>query len=296
MKLRFLFFIILLFIPTNAFAEIHIVATLPTLASVAREIAMPNADIVQLASNREDPHFITPRPDYILKLSKADLLIYNGMELEIGWLPSLQKNARNPKIMDGETAALDASKYIHPLDVPTGKVDRSMGDIHAQGNPHYLYSLPNVMLVADAISARLCTIDSENCENYKMRLNQFNQKAKAIDTAWKNKLETLPDSEKRIVTYHDSMVYLNHWLGLNQISTIESKPGVAPSPSYVAKLTVQLKSTPVHAIIQENYQPTATSEKIAKIAKTKVIAIKPGPSHKQTYFEYVEEMLHQLFD
>lgn len=296
MKLRIFFFVILFFIPMNAFAEIHIVATLPTLASVAREIAMPNADIVQLASNREDPHFITPRPDYILKLSKADLLIYNGMELEIGWLPALQKNARNPKIMDGEKAALDASKYIQPLDVPTGKVDRSMGDIHAQGNPHYLYSLPNVMFVAGAISERLCAIDSENCENYKSRLNQFIQKAKTIDASWKTKLETHPDSAKRIVAYHDSMVYLNTWLGLNQIATIESKPGVAPSPSYVAKLTAQLKTSPVHAIIQENYQPTATSEKIAKIAQTKVITIKPGPSQDQSYLEYIEEMLHQLFD
>ena len=146
-----LFVLFFLLLPSIAFAEVHIVATLPTLAALAKEIAEPNAVIEQLASNAEDPHFVNPRPDYILKVSRADLLIYNGMELEIGWLPAIQKNARNAKVMDGESGALDASKYIQPLDVPTGKVDRSMGDIHAQGNPHYLYALPNAILVAGVV-------------------------------------------------------------------------------------------------------------------------------------------------
>ncbi len=295
MKLRMFILLFLCLMPLNAFAEIRIVATLPTLAAIAREIA-PNATIEQLASNSEDPHFITPRPDYILKLSKSDLLIYNGMELEIGWLPALQKSARNPKIMTGEVAALDASKYIKPLDVPTGKVDRSMGDIHAQGNPHYLYALPNAVLVAGAVADRLCTIDAEHCTDYKSSLEAFTKKANAIDANWRTKLQGVSDSNKQVVAYHDSMVYLNAWLGLKQIATIESKPGVAPSPSYVAKLTGQLKATPVLGIIQENYQPKSTSEKIAKIAQTKVIAIKPGPSPKQSYFEYVEEMLQTMFN
>ncbi len=290
-----LFVLFFLLLPSIAFAEVHIVATLPTLAALAKEIAEPNAVIEQLASNAEDPHFVNPRPDYILKVSRADLLIYNGMELEIGWLPAIQKNARNAKVMDGESGALDASKYIQPLDVPTGKVDRSMGDIHAQGNPHYLYALPNAILVAGAIADRLSNLDPEHREGYQQRLKAFISKANEIDKKWKSKADALAEADRTVAAYHDSMIYLCSWLSLKQTATIESKPGVAPGPSHVAKLTAQLKAAPVHAILQESYQPRATSDKIAQLTKTKVVIIKPGPSPKQTYFEYIEEMLANLF-
>ena len=283
----------LMMIPSVAMAEIKVVATLPTLGAIARAIGGEDAKVETLATPTEDPHYVDPRPDYVLKLSRADLLVYNGMELEIGWLPALQKNARNAKVLDNAPGAFDASRFITPIDVPTTKVDRSQGDIHAQGNPHYIYALPEVVLVATALADKYSQIDPEHAEQYKQRLDKFKATAKSKDAMYQKRFAEL-DSHK-IITYHESMGYLNRWLKLEQIGTIEPKPGVAPSPSHVAQLVTSLKSQPVKAVIQETYQPKATSEKIAKLLNIKVVAIEPGPKDNEDYFVYLDRMVEAFF-
>ena len=284
--------LILLF-PSIAMAEIKVVATLPTLGAIARAIGGEDVKVETLATPTEDPHYVDPRPDYVLKLSRADLLVYNGMELEIGWLPALQKNARNTKVLDNGPGAFDASRYITPIDVPTTKVDRSQGDIHAQGNPHYIYALPEIILVASALADKYSQIDPEHPENYKQRLAQFKSTAQNKDPVYKKRFSE--QSSRQIITYHESMGYLNKWIKLEQIGTIEPKPGVAPSPSHVAQLVGKLKNTQVTAIIQETYQPKATSEKIAKLLNIKVIAIEPGSKDNEDYFVYLDRMIDSFF-
>ncbi|MBO4350869.1 MAG: zinc ABC transporter substrate-binding protein [Proteobacteria bacterium] len=282
-----------LFFPSVAMAEIKVVATLPTLGAIARAIGGEDVKVETLATPTEDPHYVDPRPDYVLKLSRADLLVYNGMELEIGWLPALQKNARNAKVLDNGPGAFDASRFITPIDVPTTKVDRSQGDIHAQGNPHYIYALPEVVLVASALADKYSQIDPEHDDNYKKRLEQFKHTAKAKDAAYQKRFSER--GSRQIITYHESMGYLNKWLKLEQIGTIEPKPGVAPSPSYVAQLVTSLKSSHVTAIVQETFQPKATSEKIAKMLNIKVVAIEPGPKDNEDYFVYLDRMIEAFF-
>ncbi|MBQ9396596.1 MAG: zinc ABC transporter substrate-binding protein [Proteobacteria bacterium] len=284
---------LVLFVPSVAMAEIKVVATLPTLGAIARAIGGEDVKVETLATPTEDPHYVDPRPDYVLKLSRADLLIYNGMELEIGWLPALQKNSRNTKVLDNAPGAFDASRFITPIDVPTTKVDRSQGDIHAQGNPHYIYALPEAVLVASALANKYSQIDPEHAENYKNRLAQFKSTAKAKDAAYQKRFSEL--SSHQIITYHESMGYLNKWLKLEQIGTIEPKPGVAPSPSHVAQLVGKLKNTQVTAIIQETFQPKATSEKIAKLLNIKVVAIEPGPRDDEDYFVYLDRTIDSFF-
>ena len=123
---------ILCVIPSMALGQVKVVATLPTLGALAREVGGSDITVEVLARPGEDPHFVDPRPDFVLKLSRADLLIHNGMELEIGWLPALQKNARNARVQANGEGVLDTSTFIQPLEVPTGKVDRSDGDVHAK--------------------------------------------------------------------------------------------------------------------------------------------------------------------
>ena len=282
-----------LIFPSVAIAEIKVVVTLPTLGAVARAIGGEDVKVETLATPAEDPHYVDPRPDYVLKLSRADLLVYNGMELEIGWLPALQKNARNAKVLDNGPGAFDASRFITPIDVPTTKVDRSQGDIHAQGNPHYIYALPEIVLVATALADKYSQIDPEHADNYKKRLEQFKTTAKAKDAVYQKRFSE--KKSRQIITYHASMGYLNKWLKLEQIGTIEPKPGVAPSPSHVAQLVGTLRNSQVSAIIQETFQPKATSEKIAKLLNIKVVAIEPGPKDNEDYFIYLDRMIETFF-
>ena len=290
--LAFFFFIL---IPTIAFADLKIVATLPTLGALAREIGGSDVSVETLANNSEDPHYVSPRPDFILKLNKADLLIYNGMELEIGWLPPIQKNARNSKVLDSGNGNFDASKFIQPLHVPTGKIDRSQGDIHAQGNPHYLYSLPNCMAIAKGMANKMSELDPEHAPQYQERLKVFLTKAEAENTYWLEKFASIPEDKKRIISYHDSMIYMTQWLGLEQKGTIEPIPGVAPSPSHVTALVSKLKSDPVSYILQENYQPKSTSTKIGNLIQAKLIIIVPGPDANQSYLDYVHQTMEAFF-
>ena len=283
----------LLLFPSVAMAQLTVVATLPTLGAVARAIGGDDVKVETLATPTEDPHFVDPRPDYVLKLSRADLLVYNGMELEIGWLPALQKNARNTKVLDNASGAFDASRYIKPIDVPTTKVDRSQGDIHAQGNPHYIYALPEIVQVATALADKMAKLDPEHESNYKQRLESFKTTAKTKDAAYKQRFAALGNT--KILTYHESMGYLNQWLKLNQVGTIEPKPGVAPSPSHVAQLVSSLKSTQLLAIVQETYQPRATSDKMAKMLGTRVITIEPGPKDSEDYFVYLDRLVGAFF-
>ncbi len=280
-------------VPAFALAELKVVATLPTLGALAREIGGSDAKVETLANNSEDPHFVSPRPDFILKLNKADLLIYNGMELEIGWLPPLQKNARNSRVMGDR--ALDASRFITPLDVPNGKVDRSQGDIHAQGNPHYLYSLPNCIAVAKAIADKMAAEDPEHADGYRQRLDAFLQKANAENRYWTERFAALPAEKKSLLSYHDSMIYMVRWLGMTQKGTIEPIPGVAPGPSHVTTLAAKCKSDPVAYILQENYQPKSTSEKIARLIGAKVVIFKPGPDADQPFLDYMHKAMEVFF-
>lgn len=293
--LRILAFFIFILFPTLAFADLKVVATLPTLGALAREIGGSHVSVETLANNAEDPHYVSPRPDFVLKANKADLLIYNGMELEIGWLPPIQKNARNPKILDSGKGILDASRFITPMRVPNGKIDRALGDIHAQGNPHFLYSLPNGIAVAKAIADKMIELDPQNADNYQARLNAFLQKAEAENKYWIERFSTLAPEKKRIISYHDSMIYMTTWLGLEQKGTIEPIPGVAPSPSHITTLAAKLKADPVSYILQENYQPKSTSEKLGKLIEAKVIILLPGPSSDQPYLDYIHQTLEAFF-
>ncbi len=294
-KMILMIFIINFLQPEAAIAKLKVVATLPTLGALAKELGGDLVSVDILASNGEDPHFVSPRPDYVLKVSRADLLIYNGMELEIGWLPPVQKNARNCRIISGGTGLLDASKVVTPLAVPRGPVERSQGDVHTEGNPHYLYSLPEVRLVARAISEKLSALDPDHSAQYADLLNAFEQKAAAKEAFWQSKFQALSAAQKRLVSYHDSFIYLTHWLGLKQVATVEPLPGVAPGPAQVKKLVAELKAAPIKYIIQENYQPRPVSQKIAAIVGAKVVIIDPGPGEGESYFAYLERTLKEFF-
>src|SRR2546428_8481748 len=191
-------------------AALHVVSSIPTLGSLAKEVGGNRVEVESLGKGYQAPHFVDLKPNLMLVLNRADLLLHVGLELEIGWLPPLVLGSRNPKIQPGELGNLDCSRAIPVLDVPTTKVDRSMGDIHPQGNPHYWLPPSNAKIIAREIAQRLSQIDPEGRAEYEKNLAKVNGPG---DASVKNRAPMVArGTGLKVVTYHTSLSYVVHWL------------------------------------------------------------------------------------
>ncbi|MGZ6125191.1 MAG: metal ABC transporter substrate-binding protein, partial [Myxococcales bacterium] len=220
-------------------AALHVVSSIPTLGSLAKEVGGNRIEVESLGKGYQDPHFVEPKPNLMLVLNRADLLLHVGLELEIGWLPPLVLGSRNPKIQLGEPGNLDCSRAIPVLDIPTTKVDRSMGDIHPQGNPHYWLPPGNAKIIAREIAQRLEQIDPEGRAEYEKNLATFNGRVDARLREWAPMVAKLKGV--KVATYHKSWSYVSQWLGLEEIGYVEPKPGIPPDPQHLARLIGVMK-------------------------------------------------------
>lgn len=254
-----------------AHAKLHIVAATPDLGALAREIGKDKVDITTIAKPTEDPHFVDAKPSFIVKLNKADMLIEVGMQLEIGWLPNLVLSARNPRILVGKPGYLLASKGISPLEIPDPSMDRSMGDVHSMGNPHYSLDPLNGRIVATHICERLCQIDAANCAYYKDNLKDFTKRLDQKFSEWQKTLE--PFRGTKIVTYHKTFPYFAKRFNLNVIGTLEPKPGIPPSPTHINNLIPTMKNEGVKLILIEQFRERKVAEFVAAQTEAKVVIV-----------------------
>src|SRR6478752_8861868 len=192
------------FVSAQATAQLRVVATTPDLASVAREIGGDRVNVVALAKPTEDPHFVDAKPSFIVILNRADMLIEGGAELELGWLPPLLESARNDRIAAGAPGRISASAGIKLLEIPTS-FDRSRGDVHALGNPHFMIDPVNVKLIVRQIADHLAQVDPANAATYQKNLQSFNSTLDSKLAGWQKQLE--PFKGARIVTYHNDFIY-----------------------------------------------------------------------------------------
>ena len=228
---------VLLVFPLTGQAKIKVVATTTDLGWIAREVGGPDVQVEVLCPGHRDPHTMPAKPSLARKLSKADLLIYNGMELEVGWLPLLVDAARNPSIRAGQPGELDCSGALAPddlLEVPHGEVDRSQGDIHPQGNPHYTLDPRLGMKVGHLIAHRLAQLDPTGAEVYAQRSDQLDQQLMARLDDWQQRVQAL--DLRGIIVYHQQWEYLAHWLQLDILGVIENRPGISPAPRHVEQV------------------------------------------------------------
>src|SRR5256714_10668027 len=188
-------------------AVLHVVSSIPTLGSLAKEVGGARIEVESLGKGYQDPHFVEPKPNLMLVLNRADLLLHVGLELEIGWLPPLVLGSRNPKIQPGELGNLDCSRAIPVLDVPTTKVDRSMGDIHPLGNPHYWLPPANAKIIAKEIASRLGQLDPEGAATYQKRLADFQARVDAAEKTWQPPIAKVHGDQ--VVTYHQRWSYVS---------------------------------------------------------------------------------------
>ena len=286
--------LVILLIPSISFANLNIVASHPDLASVSKEIGGNKVSVDCLSLHTQDPHFVDAKPNLILSLNKADLLLIVGLELEVGWIPVLQTGARNNKIQIGASGYLDCSSFINPLEVPKAGLSRSMGDIHSGGNPHYYYSPIKMYSVAIGIAKRMMKLDPDNSKYYLNNLKVFLKKLKNKIIVWTKKLKKYKSS--KIISYHKSFIYLLDWLKLDAISHIEPKPGIAPNASHIAKIISLTKNQKIKLIIQENYYPKNISKLIASKTKAKLIIINGACNFKngESYINHIDKIINNL--
>lgn len=227
----------LLLLASPALAKVKVVTTLEDLGWIAERVGGDDVEVEVLCSGHRDPHALPAKPSLARKMKKADLLIYNGLELEVGWLPLLMDAARNPKIRPGKNGELDCSLALDPgtiLDVPAGGVDRSQGDIHPFGNPHYLLDPRQGMAVARLIAGRLALLDPEREDGYRDRADLLVGEIQDLLADWTALTASLPS--RKIIVYHQQWEYLAEWLDLEIIGVIENRPGISPSPRHVEDL------------------------------------------------------------
>jgi len=254
-------------------ASLTVVATTPDLAAIAREVGRDRVSVTSMAAGGQDPHFLDPRPSFLVKLNRADLLIEGGLDLEIGWLPALLASARNPKLRPGELGRLNASERIAVLGVPGGRVDRSQGDVHGKGNPHFLTDPVNGAVVADTIAQRLCRLDVEGCVDYRANAEAFRRRIDAAVAGWTDVLS--PYRGTKIVAYHDTWSYFTKRFGLTTVGFVEPKPGVPPPPSHISALVDLIQREHVPVIVMEPYASRSIPDLVARQTGCRVLVLAP---------------------
>ena len=261
-------------VPVAAHAKLNIVATTPDLAAIAKEIGGDRIVLTTLARPTEDPHFVDPRPSFIVKLNKADALIHGGAELESGWLPKLVEQARNASIISAAKGNVSCCDGVKMLEVP-GTLDRSKGDIHALGNPHYLVDPENAKIVAHHISDAFSNLDSANHDFYQANAKSFSVALDSRLPAWQEKLA--PFRGQHVVAYHNSWVYFAERFGLKIDLFLEPKPGIPPSPAHLAAVMAKMSETGARVIMVDPYLNRRTAETVAGRTGATVVDVAQFP-------------------
>jgi zinc/manganese transport system substrate-binding protein len=274
---------------------IRIVTSIETFADLARAVGGGHVSVEALSHGYQDPHFVEAKPNLLIPLSRADLLVYAGLDLEIGWLPPLVVNSRNPRIQSGAKGNLDASTAIDVLDIPAGKVDRGQGDIHPRGNPHYWLPPVNALKVAKEIAARLKELDPGHGADYDGNLQKLGSVLKAKAAEWNGKAAALRGM--KVVAYHKSWSYVSSWLGLREIGYVELKPGITPDPKHLAELILQMKSESVRVLLIESFYNRGIAGQVADAAGAKLLVLPSdvGATAKiRSYTDLVDAVLDAL--
>jgi zinc/manganese transport system substrate-binding protein len=203
LRLPSLLALLLCLLPFPARAELKVVASVPDLAALAKAVGGDRVSVQSLSLSTQDPHFVDARPSLVLELNRADLLLTLGLGMEAGWLPTLQTGARNAKILTGGAGYLDCSQFVRLLEVSGGGTDRSQGDVHTGGNPHYLYDPRAALQVARGIAARLTQLDARNAQVYAQNLARFTSELEAARKGWEQRLAALKGAP--VISFHKSL-------------------------------------------------------------------------------------------
>lgn len=280
---------LLLTVATSAQAKINVVTSTTDLASIARMIGGDKVDVTSIARGTADPHFVEVLPSYMVRVQKAKLYLKLGLDID-RWAAPIIDGSRNSKLV-----VVDCSKDIAPMEIPTGKIDASMGDVHPRGNPHYWLDPDNGAVIASTIADALTDADPTNAAAYQANLDSFKSALASHKTAWEEKARPLKGL--KIVTYHNSWPYFCRAFGLDVEDFVEPLPGIEPTPSHTAHVIELVKAHNIRVIGVEPYFSMRTPETIARATGAKVVALPPsveGDPHAKDYFSLFDVLIDRL--
>ena len=288
---RIFFLAAAILVAGNAVAaeKLNVVTATEDAASISREVGGDRVEVTSIGRGYQDPHFIEPKPSFLLLLRKADLLEVIGLELEIGWLPPLLDQSRNNNIRPGQKGYLDLSQGVEILDRPSGTINRSMGDVHPLGNPHYWLDPANAVRMAIEVTNKLTELRPADGPYFAQRLNSFKVRMNDANKRWVAVMA--PFRGAKIVTYHPSWPNFARHFGLEIAGTVEPKPGIPPSPSHTLEIINLIKDQKIKPIIMEPYFDRKTPDFIAEKTGAKVVVLFPSVGGKPGLDDYFK-----LFD
>lgn len=275
-------------------AQLRVVTSTTDLAAIAEDVGGKLVRVTHISEGYQDPHFAEAKPSFVLQMRKADVFAFVGLDLEIGWMSLLVDGSRNPKVRPGGSGYVDVSKAIDVLDQARGPVDRSMGDVHAQGNPHYWLDPDNGRKIARLFERKFSELDPKNSAAYAANRGAFEDRLNAAEKSWRPLIATIKG--KPVVAYHTSWKYFAEYTGMNIVGFMEPKPGVPPSPSHLAGLILQVKRTGAKVIIMEPFYSRKDADFVAGKTGAKVLVLPPsvGGLRDKKLDDYVDLMTFNI--
>jgi zinc/manganese transport system substrate-binding protein len=296
MKVQKILVLFTLLLTVRSAAALNVFACEPEWAALAQELGGDKVTVYAATTALQDPHQIQARPSLIAQIRKADLLVCTGAELEIGWLPVLLRQGGNDKVQPGKPGYFEAAGAVRMLELPA-RLDRAEGDVHPYGNPHIQTDPRNIAKVAQALAQRLAEVDASQSAYYVERHQTFAARWQAAMQRWQQ--QAAPLRGVPIVVQHKSWVYMQDWLGLTEVATLEPKPGIPPSSGYLAEVLTHLKQQPARMVIRAAYQDGRSSEWLSQ--QTGIPAVElpftvGGNDNAQDLFALFDDTLARLLD
>jgi zinc/manganese transport system substrate-binding protein len=294
--LRILATLSLVAIGTPGFAALNVLACEPEWGALVNELAGDTARVYVATTAQQDPHHVQARPALIARARSADLLVCTGAELEVGWLPLLLSQGANPNIQVGQPGYFEAARQVRLLEVPR-VLDRSLGDVHAAGNPHIQLDPRNIAKVADALAERMAQIAPADTEMFRTRNRDFQGRWSTAIKRWE--AQAAPLKGMPIVVYHKNVSYLEAWLGLKEVGTLEPLPGIPPTPSHLAELIATLRANPAKAIVYAAYQSPQAAQFVSEQVKVPPVMIPftvGGDERAKDLFGLFDDTLARLLE
>lgn len=238
MRLFTLLALALLGLSAQAAEKLKVVTSIPDLADLSRRIGGDRVEVQSICKGLENPHFVGIKPSHLVAMSRADVFVQVGLSLEVAFVPGLLENCGNARIQPGRPGFINASDGFAAIDIP-GKIDRKLGDVHPQGNPHMNLSVEGGAVMAANILKGLSALDPAHKADYEARHAAWTRELEAAQQRWKKLGEGWKG--RKVCVYHQDYAYLIRGYGLVTLGSVEPQPGVPPTPASLASLIATLR-------------------------------------------------------
>ena len=247
---------------------IKVVATTTTLSYLVKKVGGDQVNVIPIAKGTQDPHYLEAKPSYMVKLRGAELVVAVGLGLEQAWLPNVLRGSRNPKVQMGRLGFLALGPHVGPIEVPTGKLDRSQGDIHAEGNPHFYLDPIRMGVAAQFVAKKLAELRPDRGEDFLKTAQALSQEWQSKSKLWQDRIKA--SKVVQVVTYHRTLSYFLKHFGIDLSGEIEAKPGVPPSARHLLTLIKQSRQQGIKCFLHESFFEPTASHRVAKEVKAQV--------------------------